>query len=324
LVATVSTTGFGEVSVEVMVFEDGSHLNVGALRREFPHLTIHATHDMAEALRICTNAEVLVALAHHVTDDLLAAMPKLRWIASLTTGTDHLRELGNLRNDVLVTSGRGIHGPQMSELALLNMIALSRRFPKMLRNQMEAKWERWPQPVLLEKTAVIVGVGQIGEALARRCRAFEMKLVAVSDARNEIPGFDLVFPRTKLKQAAALADFLIVLVPLNAETRHMINDEIISAMKPTAFLINLARGDVIDEAALIRHLSAGGIAGAGLDVFAEEPPRPDNPLWRMSNVVMTPRIGGMSDRYAEQVLPLMIHNLRAFADGRPQDMRNIV
>jgi phosphoglycerate dehydrogenase-like enzyme len=212
----------------------------------------------------------------------------------------------------------------MSELALLNMIALSRRFPKMLRNQMEAKWERWPQPVLLDKTAVIVGVGQIGEALARRCRAFEMKLVAVSDARSEIPGFDLVLPRAKLKQAAALADFMIILVPLNAETHHMINDEIIGAMKPSAFLINLARGDVIDETALIRHLTAGRIAGAGLDVFAEEPPRPDNPLWGMPNVVMTPRIGGMSDRYAEQVLPLMVHNLRAFGNGRSQDMRNVV
>jgi D-2-hydroxyacid dehydrogenase (NADP+) len=251
-------------------------------------------------------------------------MPRLRWVAALTTGTDHLNGLRHLRKDVLVTNGRGIHGPQMSELAIMNMIALSRRLPQMQRNQAAATWERWPQPVLQEKTVTIVGIGQIGETLAARCRAFGMKIVGVSDARSEIPGFDQVLPRTRLKDAAALADFLVVLVPLTAETRHMISDDVLAAMKPSAFIINIARGDVIDEAALIRRLQAGLIGGAGLDVFADEPPKPDNPLWSMPNVIMTPRIGGMSDRYAEQVLPLMVHNLRAFADGRRKDMRNVV
>jgi D-2-hydroxyacid dehydrogenase (NADP+) len=310
--------------MEVLVFENGSHVNVAALRRAFPTFKVHATHELGEACRIGADAEVLVALAHQVSDELLAAMPRLRWIAALTTGTDHLRELKNLRSDVIVTSARGIHGPQMSELALLNMIALSRRVPEMLRNQSEAKWERWSQPILLDKTAVIVGVGQIGETLAERLRAFGMKIIGVSDARSEIAGFDRVLPRAKLKEAAALADFLIVVVPLTAATQRLIGSDVLAAMKPSAYLINLARGDVIDEAALIEHLKAGRIAGAGLDVFAEEPPHKDNPLWTMPNVIMTPRIGGMSDCYAEQVLPLMIDNLRAFFEGRLKDLRNIV
>jgi phosphoglycerate dehydrogenase-like enzyme len=309
--------------MEILIFEDGTHLNADALRREFPSFAISDTVDLVEARRMGSNTEVLVALAHEVTDELLAAMPKLRWIAALTTGTDHLRNLKNLRNDVIVTSARGIHGPQMSELAVLYMIALSRRLPEMMRNQMGGAWERWPQPVLLDKTAVIVGVGQIGETLAQRLRAFGMKIVGVSDARDEIVGFDQVLPRARLKEAAGLADFLIVLVPLNAETRHLINGQVLDAFKPTAYLINLARGDVVDETALIDRLKAGRIAGAGLDVFAEEPPRKDNPLWTMPNVIMTPRIGGMSDRYAEQALPLMVHNLRAFSEGRFKDMRNI-
>ena len=286
--------------MEVLIFENGSHVNVEALRRELSTLTIHATHDLAEACRIGSNSEVLVALAHQVNDNLLAAMPRLRWIAALTTGTDHLQSLKNLRSDTLVTSARGIHGPQMSELALLNVISLSRRLPEMLRNQDEGKWERWSQPILMDKTAVIVGVGQIGEHLAERLRAFGMRIVGVSDARADIAGFDTVFPRARLNEAASLADFLIVLVPLTRATRHLINNEVLYAMRPTAFLINLARGDVVDEVALIRHLQAGRIAGAGLDVFAEEPPRKDNPLWSMTNVIMTPRIGGMSDRYADQ------------------------
>src|SRR5262249_41792862 len=252
--------------MEILVFENGSHLNAAALRRALPALTIHATYDPAEAGRMGANAEVLAALAHQVTDELLAAMPRLRWIAALTTGTDHLRDLKNLRRDIIITSARGIHGPQMSELAILNMISLSRRVPEMLRNQSEAKWERWSQPILLNKTAVVVGVGQIGETLAERLRAFGVKIVGVSDARTEIAGFDRVLPRARLKEAAALADFLVVLVPLNETTRHLINSEILAAMKPTAYLINLARGDVVDEAALIKHLQAGRIAGAGLDV----------------------------------------------------------
>jgi D-2-hydroxyacid dehydrogenase (NADP+) len=310
--------------MEVLVFENGSHVNIEALRLELPMLTIHATHDLAEARRIGANSEILVALAHQVSDDLLEAMPRLRWIAALTTGTDHLQSLKNLRNDTLVTSARGIHGPQMSELALLNMISLSRRMPEMLRNQDEAKWERWSQPLLMDKTAVIVGVGQIGETLAERLRAFRMRIVGVSDARADIQGFDTVLPRARLNEAASLADFLIVLVPLTESTRHLINNEVLYAMKPTAFLINLSRGDVVDETALIKHLQSGRIAGAGLDVFAEEPPRKDNPLWTMPNVIMTPRIGGMSDCYADQVLPLMKHNLHAFAAGRLNDMKNVV
>ena len=208
--------------MEVLVFENGSHIKADALRKAFPDLTIHGTADITEALRMGANAEVLAALAHHVTDPLLEAMPKLRWIAALTTGTDHFHSLTKLRKDVLVTNARGIHGPQMSELAIMNMIALSRRLPAMLRNQANAKWERWPQPVLQEKTVVIVGVGQIGEALADRCRSFGMKIVGVSDARPDIPGFDQVLPRTKLKEAAALADFLVTLVPLTGDRSSLV------------------------------------------------------------------------------------------------------
>ena len=121
-----------------------------------------------------------------------------------------------------------------------------------------------------------------------------------------------------------MADFVITLVPLDDTTRHMIDAAALAAMKPAAFLINLARGDVIDEAALIAALQTGRIAGAGLDVFSVEPPKPDNPLWDMPNVMLTPRIGGMSDIYAEQILPVVVHNLRALIENRIGDIRNLV
>lgn len=212
----------------------------------------------------------------------------------------------------------------MSELAFLSMIALSREFPRMQKNQQKHAWERWPQKLIWGKTAVLVGIGPIAEELALRCAAFGLRVIGVSDARKQAPHFETMMSRSRLKEAAALADFLIVLVPLSAQTQHMIDDGVLAAMKPTGILINLARGPVVDEQALTRSLLDGRIGGAALNVFETEPLPADSPLWDMPNVIITPRIGGMSDVYAQQVLPLVVHNLRCFLDGRPAEMKNIV
>ena len=310
--------------MEVLVVERERHFKADSLRALFPDVRVHDAKSVAEALPVAAGCEVLIALAHEVSDELLAAMPKLRYIASLSTGVDHLWTLKNLRPDVIITNGRGIHGPQMAELAFLFMIGLSRDYRRMDAHQREHVWQRWAQPVLVGKTAVLVGIGAISEAIARRCKAFEMRVVGVSDARAQAPGFDAVLPRARLLEAAAQADFLIALVPLEARTRHMIDAGVFAAMKSSSFIINLARGDVIDEAAMIAALQAGTIAGAGLDVYSVEPPAPSNPLWTMPNVMMSPRVGGMSDIYADQILPVVAHNLRAFREGRAQEMTNLV
>ena len=310
--------------MKILIVEREDHFKADDLRARFPQLTIHDAKSVAEALPHAGDCEVLIALAHEVSDELLAAMPKLRYVAALSTGVDHLWNCKNLRPDIRITNGRGIHGPQMAEMAFLYMIGLSRDYLRMEANRRNHVWKRWAQPVLVGKTAVIVGVGAISEAVALRCKAFEMRVVGVSNARQESPGFDQIVPRAHLTEAAAQADFMIVLAPLDASTSHMIDEAVFAAMKPSAFIINLARGDVIDEAAMIRALRDGVIAGAGLDVFSVEPLPQDNPLWDMPNVMMSPRIGGMSDIYADQVLPVVTHNLSAFIEGRETQMRNIV
>src|SRR6185295_2573716 len=254
----------------------------------------------------------------------IAAAPKLKWVQALTTGVDSLVAPGVLPPHVLLTSTRGIHGPQMSELAFLNMIALNRDFRKMQRNQAEGKWDQWNQPILEDKTIVIVGLGILAEHLAERCKLFGMNVIGVSSGRAKAPHFDEVHPRTELVKLAARADFLMLLVPYSKETHHLINRDVLAAMRPTAFLINLARGGVLDEAALIEHLQAGKIAGAALDIFSKQPLPPDNPLWRMPNVIITPNIGGRSDRFVEQTLQIVEPNLQAFLDGRLKDLCNLV
>ncbi len=312
-----------ERSPEILVYEDSGHFKAADLCRAFPDLTIHDPGRGIAAPACAGKSEILIGLAHEITDDLVAAMPRLRWIASLSTGVDHLWTLKSLKADVRVTNGRGIHGPQMAELAFMFMIGLSRDFNLMRENQKNHVWKRRLQPVLVGKTIVMAGVGIISEEIARRCKAFGMRVIGVSNARNSAPGFDQILPRAKLLEAAGMADFLVVLTPLDATTRHMIGAPVFAAMKPSAFIINIARGDVVDESAMISALREKRIAGAGLDVYSHEPPRDDNPLWDMPNVMMSPRIGGMSDIYADQILPVVEHNLRAYLDDNMDGMRNI-
>ena len=250
-----------------------------ALQREVPDLSVVYAATTAQALAAAEGATALCTMAQNVTAELVAAMPALDWIQALTTGIDPLLTL-NLGPGVVVTSARGIHGPQMSELGLLLMLSLARSFPRMLHNQQQAAWERWPQPLLQGKTVGIVGVGTISVVLAGYCKALGVRVVGVSDSRTMAPGFDAIEPRSRLGSVAAAADFLVVLAPLTPESDHLISADVLRQMRPQAFLINLARGRVVDEAALIGALQRGEIAGAGLDVFETEPLPPESPLWR--------------------------------------------
>ena len=293
-------------------------------RADNPDVHLFATNDRAEALRHLADAEALIAHHFQFDDDMLARAPRLRWIQSLTTGTDAILKLNRLRDDVTVTSTRGMHGPQMSELVFLHMLALLRNFPQIQRNQAAAVWERWPQPLLWGKTAVIVGVGAIAEALAPRCKAFGMEVYGVSASPRLPAGFDRMFSRAELRQAASLADFLILVVPHSPQTENLIDATVLASMKASAFLINVARGGVLDEDALLSALREKRIAGAGLDVFRQQPLPAEHPLWHTDRVIISPLIGGMSNIYLDQAYPIVRDNLRHFLAGRSESMSNIV
>jgi D-2-hydroxyacid dehydrogenase (NADP+) len=294
------------------------------LAKALPALRFQAARDPAEALANCADAEVLIIRTDEIFAELVDRMPKLKLIQALTTGTDHIQALPNLPKQVVLAAARGFHGPQMSELAFIFMLHFTRDFRDLFTTQAAHRWNRVEQSLLVDRTAVIVGVGSIAEDLAQKCKAFGMRTVGVSDGRKDAPDFDAILPRVKLTEAAAQADFLIVLIPHTPETTNLINESVFNAMKPSGVLINIARGGVVDEDALIAALRAGTIRGAGLDVFKVEPLPKESPLWDMPNVFITSHVGGMSDTYGEQVLPLLTENLRAFVEGRPERMRFIV
>ena len=311
-----------------IVFFGTPEADAGAFERrartDFPQVKLFCTNDREKGAAHVDDAEVLIGHHFQFDEELLRRAVRLRWIQSLTTGTDNILKLAALRPEVIVTSTRGMHGPQMSELIFLQMLALGRNFPEIQRNQAAGRWVRWPQSLLYKKTVVVVGVGSIAEDFAPRCKAFGMQVIGVSESPRMPTGFDAIYGRAELADAAERADFLVLIVPYTAKTDKIINARVIRAMKRSAFLINVARGGVLDEQALLEALDENRIAGAALDVFRVTPLPADDPLWRQPNVIITPLLGGMSDIYLDQAYPVVRDNLRQFLANRTLEMINVV
>jgi phosphoglycerate dehydrogenase-like enzyme len=312
-----------KMTVKIAIIEEPDEHLADRLRAEVPGIVVHAGKSEAEILPHCADANVLMGLAQSITPAMVKAAKGLKWIQALTTGVDPLKAMKELDPNIPITSGRGIHGPQMSELAFLYMLNFARDVRTVLNDQTTKNFERRPQRLLWNKTVVIVGVGVISEDLARCCKAFGMKVIGIT-SRTSVPNFDQLYPRAKLKKAAALADFLIAVTPLTLETKGMIDGAVLDAMPRHGVFINIARGPVVKEDELIDRLQRKVIAGAGLDTFVEEPLPASSPLWSMDNVIITPHIGGKSESYVDQIMPLLAHNVRAFQEGRLQDFKNRV
>src|SRR5580704_15044551 len=291
-------------------------------REDFPGLDLYASNDRGSTFPHLDDAEALIGHHFQFDEDMLRRAKALRWIQSLTTGTDAILRLAALRAEVTVTSTRGMHGPQMSELVFLQMLALLRDFPRMQRNQAAQRWERWPQPLLAGKTVVIVGVGAIAEVLAPRCKAFGMTVYGISNSTRRPAGFDEILSRSELPRGAAAADFMVLIVPHSAQTENLIDAAVLSSMKPGPYLINVARGGELDEEALRVALREKRLAGAALDVFRERPLPPDHPLWSEEKIIITPHIGGMSDVYLDQAYPIVRENIEKFLAGDLTGMKN--
>ena len=294
------------------------------LRAKFPDLTIHLVDHHSKVGPYIQTADILMTFAPMLTDEVLRRANNLKWIQALGTGVDNLVDLPSLRGDVIVTNVRGIHGAAVSEAAIMAMLALSRNFPRVIRNQDRQLWERWPASLLEGKRVGILGIGVIAEALAPRCKALGMSVAGISSRQRAIADFDRMFAQDELVSAVREIDYLVVLTPYSPATRHMVDAAVLSAMKPTSYLINLARGGVIDERALIAALRQGQIAGAALDVFNQEPLPKDHPLWEMEKVIVMPHLAGFFEGYSDRALAVVEENIRRFMAGDTTKMINVV
>lgn len=306
---------------QVLIVDSEADFYAAALRKAAAGAEYLTAASPEAALSLATGAQVIIGLAPRLTSELLRAAPRLEWVQALTTGVDNLLADPAL-SGIALTNASGFHGPQMSELAILMMLSCARNFPQMLNNQRQATWQRWQQPLLRGKTVCLVGIGAISETLAGMCNAFGMRVTGVSDGRSAVPGFAAIYTRAALSQAAAEADFLVILTPYSEKTHHIINAGTLAAMPRHAFLINLSRGGCVDEEALLAALQDTTIAGAGLDVFATEPLPESSPFWTLPNVIVTPHIGGFSDVYAQQALPRVAAHMAEYLRGGTAALTN--
>lgn len=309
----------------LLVAHENAEIWLAELKARFPGLDHHVART-AEALDAARHLAPTIAYSC-VTDGFarmahgrLRDWPSLAWIHVGGSGFDHFA--GRSAAGPTLTNGAGVLAPFLAETLLAALMALNRGLLRAVRDQASKRWAPWTFPALAGQRLAIVGTGAIGTCLAERAKALGLEVVGVARRPRPHPAFDDVRPLDELASVAASADYVSVNVRLVPETTQLIGAEVLAAMRPTAFLLNAARGAVVDEAALIAALRRGGIAGAYLDVFATEPLPSSSPLWELPNVLITPHT---SDRVVDWELRharFFMDNLERWCRGEP--LRNIV
>jgi phosphoglycerate dehydrogenase-like enzyme len=296
--------------------------------------TCRSADDVATALQQHPDTQVLYAF--YVPPQLLELAPQLVWVQLHSAGADHLLDHPVMHSQVVITTASGIHATPIAEYVFASMLAHRWRVPHWTHCQREGEWPagRWDlyaRPELRGSTLGIVGYGSIGREVGRLGRAFGMQVLALrrstrragegysvagtGDPEGTVP--DRIYTPDLLHDMLARCDYVVIALPLTHDTEHFIGEAELRAMKPTAYLVNIARGAIVDEQALIQALQEGWIGGAGLDVFEQEPLPPDSPLWDLENVLISPHVAGFTPRYDERAVRLFAQNLARYLDDEP-------
>jgi glyoxylate/hydroxypyruvate reductase len=248
---------------------------------------------------------------------LSARARRLRWIHSLTAGVEHWLASRDLPADVVLTCARGTHRLQMPEHILAALFLISKQLAAIVLDQRERRWRRRVNDTLAGKTLGILGLGAIGTEVARRASALEMRVIGAKRDGAPVPMVERVWGPSGIPDVLAASDFVLLLLPSTRETRGIIDGKALALMKPNAYLLNFARGDLVVEDDLVDAVRTRRIAGAVLDVFRTEPLPPESPLWTTEGIVIFPHVGGLHPRRDEFVAALWVENLRRFAAGAP-------
>jgi D-2-hydroxyacid dehydrogenase (NADP+) len=308
----------------VLIVDVHAEMYRDRLQAEFPALQFRLFHKAAEVTGDLSDIDVMIMFGIEVRDFMLAGAPRLKWIQSLATGVDHFLRCPSLTPDVLITSGRGIHGPPMREQVVYMMMAIGRDAVRAVGDQKAHFWERRLWSTLHGKTAAIAGTGVVGSAIGELLKALGMHVIGVTRTPRQEAGFDEMIATDRLLDAVRRADYLVNMLPASDDNIGLFGAAVFGAMKPTAYYISAGRGQTVDEAALLAVLRERRIAGAALEVFQTEPLPPDSPFWDLPNVFITPHIGGYVTEYESFIMPLIVDNMRLFRAGRQSEMRNIV
>ena len=324
--------------IEILITVPFREELISSLRGISPRLAItHLPVNKADEIPLETWKKTQVLYTARVLPDP-AWVPNLSWVQCHFAGVDHLKDHELIKKENLkLTSMSGAASTQSAEYALTMLLALARNLPELSRLQSKSEWatERWERynPVeLRESTVGLVGYGSINRQVARLLQPFGATVLAAKfnvrkpsdegytpEGQGDPHGdyFSRLYPFQALQSMLKLCDFVVVAVPETSKTNRLIGAAEIQAMKPSAYLINLGRGNAVDQAALTEALVQHRIAGAALDVFQTEPLPPDDPLWKLPNVIITPHLAGISSKYADRAMELFKINLDRYLATEP-------
>jgi phosphoglycerate dehydrogenase-like enzyme len=265
-------------------------------------------------------------------DRILTRAPNLRWVHSATAGVERVLTPSSRARGLVITNARGVFSRPVAEYVMLMILAVTRRLPQLLELQAERTWQPLEARELRDVTVGIVGLGSIGRAVGALATAFGCRVIATrrrpgagaeaAQGAGDEPYLgslmlDRVLPPERLHELLGESDFVVLATPLTSDTAGLISDDAIAALKPGAWVINVARGELVDERALARALRDGRMGGAVLDTFREEPLPPTSPLYDLPNLILTPHTAWSSARVVDRSVELFCGNLRRFAEGRP-------
>ncbi len=254
---------------------------------------------------------------------VLAAAPSLRWQHTPSAGVNHILTPIFLERDIVLTNSAGVYAIPIAEFVLAFILNHAKQLSKLQTSQAEHSWATGLElQELMDATLLIIGAGSIGQAIAQRASAFGMRVWGTRRNPQPLPEFERVVGVNEWRSLLPDADYVVIATPLTSETKGMIDTAALRSMRPSAYFINIARGAVVDETALLTALSEGWIAGAGLDTFSTEPLPPDSPFWSLPNVFITPHCSGFSPQVTERIIALFLDNLTRYRTGTP--LRNLV
>lgn len=297
--------------------------DLAALRARFPGVTFVSVEDDATLPAALADADVYTGF--HFPPDAFASAPKLRWINSASAGVEANLFPALVASDVVLTNAAGLHAVNIPEHCLALMLALARNFPTAQRLQERHEWNRFAVIAgnggireLAGSTLAVIGAGAIGLGIVRLGAALGMRVRVLRRRSDQpVPGAEAVVGPADLHALLGWADFVVLAAPLTVETGGMIDAAAIAAMRSSAIFVNVGRGELVDDDALVTALRSGGIAAAGIDVFREEPLPAESPYWALENVLLTPHVSGYRPDFFARIVAMFAANLERWLQGEP-------
>lgn len=280
---------------------------VSLLRERLPECTIQEARTTEEERELLTSATV--ATGGYTPNEVLEEATELDLFACIYSGTSHLDLDAFERHGIAVTNAAGVHGPNISEYVIGSMVALARQFQTAWRRQQEATWQSYPTRELHGSRVTVVGLGAIGTAVLERLDGFGMETVGVRYSPEKGGPADEIFGFDQIHEAVVDAEYVVIACPLTDDTEGLVDAALLETMRPDAFLINVARGPIVDTDALVKSLQRNSIGGAALDVTDPEPLPPDHELWGMDDVLITPHNAGDTPAYFERCADILAENV---------------